>query len=86
MQKMMHLSLQVLQNGKKIVVKRLANGSDRESNCKRIMTAAMEDSQWLQARSYQDSRQARLRRGVAWRERKTEGVGEDERAGSSRKW
>lgn len=47
MQKMMHLSLQVLQNGKKIVVKRLANGSDRESNCKRIMTAAMEDDQWL---------------------------------------
>jgi hypothetical protein len=50
MQKMMHLGLQVLQNGKKIVVKRLvslANGSDRESNCKRIMTAAMEDGQWF---------------------------------------
>ena len=42
MQKIMHLGLQVLCNGKKIVVKRLArgdvslaNGSDAESNYKK---------------------------------------------------
>ena len=55
MQKIMHLGLQVLRNGKKIVVKRLARGdvslanrSDAESKLQeRIMTAAMEDGQWF---------------------------------------